>query len=805
MRSHRITAVALSVLVVAGSLVALQPGAAYATEPGTDGLLATSSDFGTTIGNADGTGQQVPTPLSSARYATWSSDGSRIAWTEYGIGLAVSDPDGTNQVWIPNTTYAGGPTFGGPTWYDSNTKLVFADGYPSETNAYRTQLFVASVLGFGSKAPLFATDTGCNDSHPLAHGNLIAFTRTCTSTPSQVWLYDKATGTAHKVLDNASDADISPDGTKIVFSRVTSTVPGFLPGDDLFESAIDGSGVTQLTTTGATQSKRHEEPVWSPSGTRIAYYGNGGPSSQDTEIFDMAAKTETVWLAWSWGAPSWQPINPSAPKPPGPPPPLVVVLAASAGAANTSGQTDVTLDASGTTGAGTGASYSFDFGDGQGALVSATPVVTRPEWEGTYRVTVTVTDALAGTATSTPQWLTVGDGYHPVTPTRLLDTRYGVGAPAAAVGSMQTLTLQLPASVTANAYGPLSAVVLNVTVTQPTSYGDIRVYADGLSQRPDTSSLNFSAGLTVANLVTVPILDGKVTLFVESPGSAHLIADLSGYYTAGTSGAGFAPLSPTRILDTRNGTGGVGGRVAAGGTVSLPVPASVPADATAVVMNATAVNTSSFGNLTVYPDVPGQAVPTASNLNFNANGTVPNLVIVSISADRRIDFHVDSAGSADLIADIEGYFSPSATSKFVPWYPTRLFDTRNGDAGGAVQSGWAVRVSMAYGFEVPVSALTAGLYNVTVTQPAGHGYITVFPDGLASVPNVSNLNYSEGQTVPNAVLAPMTDGKEIFYNGGTAETHLIADFFGYFAKPLATDAPPTSALSMAVQAKISAP
>ncbi len=36
----------------------------------------------------------------------------------------------------------------------------------------------------------------------------------------------------------------------------------------------------------------------------------------------------------------------------------------------------------------------------------------------------------------------------------------------------------------------------------------------------------------------------------------------------------------------------------------------------------------------------------------------------------------------------------------------------------------------------------------------------------------------------------MTDGKQDFYNGGIAATHLIADFFGYFAKPLATDAPP---------------
>ncbi len=471
--------------------------------------------------------------------------------------------------------------------------------------------------------------------------------------------------------------------------------------------------------------------------------------------------------------------------------PLIVSLSASAGAADSSGKTIVKLDASGTTGAVPTASYSFDFGDGSAPLVSQNPVATRSEKEGTYKVTVTVTDSLNRTASSAAQWLSVGDGYHPLSPTRLLDTRYGVGAPAAAVGSMHELSFQLPASVTANTDGPLSAVVLNVTVTQPSSYGNIKVYPHS-GPRPVTSNLNFSAGLTVANLVTVPVLDGKVTLYVESPGSAHLIADLSGYYTVGTSGAGYAPVSATRIMDTRYGTG-VAHRVPAGGIVSLPVPASVPAEATAVVLNATAVDTSSYGNLTVYPDVPGQAPPTASNLNFSAKGTVPNLVTVSISANRTIDFRVDSPGSADLIADFEGYYSPTATAKFIPWQPAdRVFDTRDPGWGGPLPSEYYIPEPMAYLLDVPVSALTAMLYNVTVTQPAGHGFITVFDDSLDIVPNVSNLNYSEGQTVPNAVLASTTNGKQDFYNGGTAATHLIADFFGYFAKPLATDAPPAS-------------
>jgi hypothetical protein len=96
---------------------------------------------------------------------------------------------------------------------------------------------------------------------------------------------------------------------------------------------------------------------------------------------------------------------------------------------------------------------------------------------------------------------------------------------------------------------------------------------------------------------------------------------------------------------------------------------------------------------------------------------------------------------------------------------------------------------------------TGALYNVTVTQPTGHGNIIVYPDGLPGPPIVSNVNYSEGQTVANSVLAPMTNGKEEFYNAGTATTQLIADLFGYFANPVATDAPPAGPFSMAVRAQ----
>ena len=103
----------------------------------------------------------------------------------------------------------------------------------------------------------------------------------------------------------------------------------------------------------------------------------------------------------------------------------------------------------------------------------------------------------------------------------------------------------------------VSAVVLNVTVTQPSAQGHITVYPDGTTL-PTASNLNFSPGETVPNLVIAPVgSDGKVDLNNGSSGTVELIADVSGYFSGGGTAAdgAFTPVAPTRLLDTRNGTG----------------------------------------------------------------------------------------------------------------------------------------------------------------------------------------------------------------------------------------------------------
>ena len=85
--------------------------------------------------------------------------------------------------------------------------------------------------------------------------------------------------------------------------------------------------------------------------------------------------------------------------------------------------------------------------------------------------------------------------------------------------------------------------------------------------------------------------------------------------------------------------------------------ASVPADASAVVLNVTVTQPERAGFVTVYPC--GTDVPTASNINFLAGSTVANLVVSKIGADGTVCIFNSSA--AHLVADVDGYF-PAVTS-----------------------------------------------------------------------------------------------------------------------------------------------
>ncbi|MEU6980411.1 FlgD immunoglobulin-like domain containing protein [Streptomyces sp. NPDC046371] len=353
--------------------------------------------------------------------------------------------------------------------------------------------------------------------------------------------------------------------------------------------------------------------------------------------------------------------------------------------------------------------------------------------------------------------------YTPVTPTRLMDTRSGLGVPKAKVGAGKTVSLKVTGAGGVPATG-VTAVVLNVTATNATTSSHVSVYPSGTRQT-SASNLNFTAGRTAANLVTVPVVDGHVKFFNRA-GSVDLLADIAGYYTAGTAGSAYQPVTPKRLMDTRNGTGVAKAKVAANGTVTLPV---TEPGATAVVLNVTATNPTATSFVSVYPY--GTARTAASNLNFTAGRTVPNLVVVPVK-DGKVTFY-NKYGTVDLLADVAGYFKKDTGSVFTGMQPYRLMDTRDGTGVARGKVGAGKTVSLHVG-----ERCTAVVLNVTATNPTSAGYVSVHPYGTTRTA-ASNLNFTAGQTIPNLVVVPVRDGQVTFYNhAGTVD--LIADIAGYY-------------------------
>ena len=251
-------------------------------------------------------------------------------------------------------------------------------------------------------------------------------------------------------------------------------------------------------------------------------------------------------------------------------------------------------------------------------------------------------------------------------PSRFLDTRN-----TGAVRSDATVSFQVggKGGIPTN----VAAVVFNLTVTEAQSFGYVTAYASG-SQRPDASNLNFATAQTVPNLVTVPVgADGRVTLHNRSSGTTQLIADVSGYYLAGTPTAPgvFQSTEPSRFLDTRR-TGAVRGDSAT--SFQVGGSSGIPANVSAVVFNLTVTEARSFGFITAFAS--GSLLPDASNLNYGVEQTIPNLVTVPVGPDGRVTLYNRSVGSVQLIADVAGYYLPGlfTAPNYQPPFATRALE-----------------------------------------------------------------------------------------------------------------------------------
>jgi hypothetical protein len=247
--------------------------------------------------------------------------------------------------------------------------------------------------------------------------------------------------------------------------------------------------------------------------------------------------------------------------------------------------------------------------------------------------------------------------FSPLAPSRILDTRFGNGALTAKVGPQSSIDLQVTGRGGVPAAG-VSAVVVNVTVTEPTQGSHLTVWPTGTA-RPLASNLNYVGRQTVPNLVVAKVgSGGKVSLFNNS-GQTHLIADVVGYYgvEGATTGARYTALVPDRVLDTRTGNGAPAVKVGPRSSIDLQVTGrgGVPAaGVSGVVLTVTATDPTVGSHLTVWPT--GSDQPLASNLNFVAGTTISNSVFVKTGTGGKVSIF-NNSGQVNVVAEVVGWYS----------------------------------------------------------------------------------------------------------------------------------------------------
>ena len=241
-----------------------------------------------------------------------------------------------------------------------------------------------------------------------------------------------------------------------------------------------------------------------------------------------------------------------------------------------------------------------------------------------------------------------GAAFYPAGPRRLLDTRL-TGSPVGPGGLV---------AVAVGGGGPVAAVALNVTVTEPTAASYLTVYPSD-APRPLASNVNMLPGQTVANMVIARVgADGRVLLYNNS-GATHVVVDLLGIYDESSLpvfGGQFTGTVPVRALDTRLPGDPTGGKpLGAGQALVLPLAGQVgiPVGATAVVVNVTATEPTASSFLTVW--ATDEDRPTASNLNMDAGATVPNLAVIPLALDGTVSIY-NHGGTVHVIVDVVGWY-----------------------------------------------------------------------------------------------------------------------------------------------------
>ncbi|HEV3042014.1 MAG TPA: carboxypeptidase regulatory-like domain-containing protein [Candidatus Angelobacter sp.] len=385
---------------------------------------------------------------------------------------------------------------------------------------------------------------------------------------------------------------------------------------------------------------------------------------------------------------------------------------------------------------------------------------------------------VAGTTTTANFTLPTALRYVAATPCRIADTRNPngpFGGPFMSGGS--TRSFEIPKSAcgipaTAQAYS------VNVTVVPKAKLAYLTMFPCGQTQ-PFVSTLNSDHRVKAAAAIVPAGTNGAVCIYVTD--DTDVVLDIDGYFvpSANTSALAFFPITPCRMVDTRNAPGPLDGPSLQGNGPGRSFPllsssCNVPATAQAYSLNFTSVPNGGLDYLTTWPT--GQLQPSVSTLNAPTGAITANAAIVAAGSNGAISVFVSN--DSDLVIDVNGYFAPPGPGGLSLYNlpPCRVVDTRIPAGSPPFKGTRDVNVA-ASGCGAPVSA-QAYVVNATVVPSGVLGYLTLWPQG-APQPLVSTLNANDGAITSNMAIVPTSNGSISAF--AQDPTQLVVDLFGYFA------------------------
>ena len=361
-------------------------------------------------------------------------------------------------------------------------------------------------------------------------------------------------------------------------------------------------------------------------------------------------------------------------------------------------------------------------------------------------------------------------------PVRIFDSRDNTGGARHRIQPGETITVQVTGAngVPAN---DVRAVAVNVTSIRPSETTFLTGFPSGYA-RPFTATGNPTVGKIIPNMSIMGVgNDGTFSLYNEA-GGVDVTVDMAGYFRKDTA-AQMTPLTPARLLDTRNGTGFPQRRLRAGEKLQLKVTGvgGVPASGVqAVIINLTSIRPSQNGWITAYPN--GGAKPFVASLSYRAGEIVPNMAFCAVGDGGIVTLEA-SPGDVRKTADVVGCFTAGG-ARVAPIPPARLLDTREGIGAAEARLGPGQEINLQVGGRggVPATA-SAAVLNITGIRADAQTFLTVYPDG-ESRPLAASLNPQPGAINGNLVVAKLSSGGRARIYNDVGTIHLTADVTGYF-------------------------